>query len=163
MDTFEDWIDKLIYTHSLCEEYKNKVDRASSNKQLMDIVLDANGVSYLCEMMSKGIPLSYDIITSRFGLFINGRYISEHKSAKFSKYTSELYCQYDSDIKISCTLTTILGCKCNVIVPDNYIGRVYLDQNCEVNIICPPTSSLIVEYWGDNPPTFTGKVELNKH
>lgn len=57
---FSEWINKIIESGLLCEAYTDKVEEAKSKKRLMDIVLDSNGQSYLCEMQAKGMALPYE-------------------------------------------------------------------------------------------------------
>lgn len=167
--TFNEWIQEIIGSGLLCGEYTSKVDDAKSKKRLMDIVLDANGVSWLCEMDAKGMPLPYETILREFKGYINARYIAEYKNEKGNGYSSALYCCFSdsSDINIETTLTTVLGCKADVWVGANDFVKIYADKNCQLMIHCPETSRCIVEYWKgakvevDEP--LGGKVELIEH
>lgn len=159
INTFEDWIEEILNANKLCSEYKDKVDKAMSNKRLVDIVLDSNGVSYLCEMEEKGIPLPYEVITSRFSSYINGKYVAEHKTENGKEYTSSIYCCYSGDINGDTTLMTVLGSNCNIYVNPNHIIQIYVDRNSKVFIDCPKGSKAIVRYYGEKP-TFKGNVEL---
>lgn len=162
MNTFEDWIKKIVNANKLCASYYNKVNKSMSNKQLMDIVTDSNGMTYLCEMQAKGFPLPYEVITSRFSSFINGRYTAEHNSKNGRLYTSQIYCCYQGKIEMKDTLLTLLGCTCSVYVAENHICQIYLDKNCDVIIACPSSSKAIVHYWGNREPEYSGNVELIK-
>lgn len=144
---FEDWIKKIIDSGNLCEGYTEKVSEAESNRKLMDIVLDANGISYLCEMQKKGIPLPYEIINTRFGAYINGRYKAQFANDKGNGYTSSLYCATTEDVVIDTTIACLLGCTCKVSIPPNAFVRLYCDKNCDLIIDCPASSKLIVDYW----------------
>ena len=125
----------------------------------MRLALDANGCSYLCEMQSKGYPLSYETICSKFRAYINGRYVAEFKNDKGNGYTSSIYCCFSdfADIHIETTITTILGCKCDVWVGKNDFVKVYADSNCELTIHCHETSRCIIEYWDG------AKIEVDEH
>ena len=165
---FNSWLHKVIETGNLCNEYKDKALDASSKLQLMRLAMDSNGCSYLCEMQSKGIELSYDAICDKFRSYINARYVAEYKNDKGNGYTSAIYCRFSDDnrIDIQTTLTTILGCKCDVWVGENDFVRIYADKNCELAIHCPITSRCIVEYWGNAKIVdclVGGKVELVAH
>lgn len=162
MNGFEEWIKKITLADELCASYYDKVKKSVSNKQLVDIVTDANGVSYLPSMEQKGMPLPYEVITSRFGSFINGRYTAEHNSKNGHPYSSQIYCCYHGKIDMSVTLLTLLGCTCSVYVAENHICQIYLDKNCDVNIACPSSSKAIVHYWGDKEPEYSGNVEFVK-
>ena len=113
--TFSEWINKVMASGHLCEEYTNKVHEARSKKALMDIVLDANGSSYLCEMDSQGITLPYEPILKEFGAYINARYVAEYEGKNGGHYNSCIYCCYDEDVCfVETTCVTMLGCKTNV-------------------------------------------------
>lgn len=146
---FNEWLCKVRDCGLLCETYADKVDEAKSKRQLMNVVLDSNGVSYLCEMDSKGLALPYEVILKSFSSYVNGRYVSEHKNDKGNGYTSCIYCCYsDSDtIEINTTLTTLLGCSANVYIKDNDFVKIYADKNCDLRIFCPSSSRCIIEYW----------------
>ena len=161
MNTFEEWVRKIVDADELCASYYKKVSKAMSNKQLIDIAMDSNGISYLCEMQAKGIALPYEVITKRFGSFINGRYISEHKNERGNGYSSCIYCCFQGHIKAETTLIMLLGCAATVIVKANHIIQIYCDKNTELNICCPSTSKAIVHYWGKEPE-YSGNVELVK-
>lgn len=152
--TFENWIKEIVDAGELCKDYQLLVGKAISNKQLFDIACDSNGASYLCQMESKGHALPYEVITSRFRSFINGRYVSEHKGKNGNTYTSKVYCCFNGKIKADTTLLTILGCKCDLIVEENHIIQIYADKNTELSISCPKSSKAIVHYWGDKTFNF---------
>lgn len=162
---FKTWINKVIESGNLCGEYKDKVDDAKSKKQILDIVLDANGSSFLQEMQAKGMPLPYETINNEFRSYINGRYKAEFKNDKGNGYSSSLYCCYAEDeLLIDTTLTTMLGCNTDVYIRNNDFVKIYADKNCELHISCPPSSTCIVEYWeGAHIIVHRGAVELIKH
>lgn len=140
-----DWLNKVIDSNILCEGYCEKVKKAKGKKSLMDIVLDANGSTWLCEMDAKGNPLPYEYIESEFGSYINGRY-----KADFGKYSSSLYCCYSfDDMIIDTTVTTFLGCTTKVIIQENSIVNIVADKNCDLSIRCPQTSRCIIDCWGN--------------
>lgn len=147
---YRDWIDDIICEGLLCDEYATKVQQAKSKKQVVDIVLDANGVSYLQEMMSKGHALPYDVIRSDFSAYLNGRYVSVHKNGQNGReYTGSVYFEQEHDLIVHTTITSLLNCTCNVIVPDNHIALLYADGNCTIHVICMGKAKCKVYYWGD--------------
>ena len=162
--SFDDWIKDIFGKGLLCAEYKDKVDDAKSNKQLVDIVMDANGMSYLPEMSSKGIPLSYEIITKRFSSFINGRYVGHIKGKSGHEYTSAIYCKYVGDIDNADTpLLTLLGCSCTVNIAENAFVHIYVDSNSTVQVNCPASATAIIEYWRNAEVSASGKVKKIPH
>lgn len=165
---FKSWLNKVIETGNLCNEYKDKALNAKSKASLMQLCLDSNGSCYLCEMDAKGLPLSYETITTSFRSYINGRYIAEYKNEKGNGYTSCIYCCFSDsvDIHIETTITTILGCKSNIWVSENDFVRLVVDKNCELAIHVPDSSRCIIDYWDGAKVVVYGdmsKVTMNKH
>lgn len=146
---YSDWIRKVIQTGNLCGNYTDKVNNAKSKKQVLDIVLDANGVNFLIEMQEKGMPLPYETIVKEFGNFINGKYIAEFRNKKGNGYTSCIYCCCEeSDITIKTTLTCIMGGSHYINIQENDFVKIYADKNTDLVITCPDSSRCIVETWG---------------
>lgn len=145
--TFKDWIDKVIDSGNLCEEYTDKVHEAKSKKALMDIVLDANGSKFLVEMDEHGISLPYDTIKREFGAYINGRYVSEYTTKNGGHYNSSIYCCYEeSECLVDTTVATMLGCKTTIVMNDNDYVKIIADKNCELTIKCQDSTRCSVEY-----------------
>ena len=155
--TFKDWIDKVIDSGNLCEEYTDKVHEAKSKKALMDIVLDANGSKFLVDMDEHGFPLPYDTIKREFGAYINGRYVSEYTTKNGGHYNSSIYCCYEeSECLVDTTVATMLGCKTNVRLKDNSYVFIYADKNCDLTIHIQESARCKVEYWGDAKISIVG-------
>lgn len=167
---FKEWLDRIIDAGLLCGAYQSKTLDAKSKKHLMDIVLDANGLSYLCEMQSKGYALPYETILREFGNYVNGRYVAEYRNEKGNGYTSTIYCCYaeSDEIHISTTCTTILGCKSKVVVaPYDYV-QIYADKECELDIICGTMAKVKIDYWRGAKINVvksdeSNRVELKEH
>lgn len=144
---YKEWMSNIQSSGNLCSSYCDKVNGALSKKNIVDVVLDSNGVSFLMEMQSKGFELPYDVILGEFGNYINGKYVAEFKNEKGNGYKSCIYCCYEYDINVTTTLVSILGCNSDVYIRDNSVVRLYLDKNCKVRIHCPSSSLCMVEYW----------------
>ncbi len=147
---FEDWINDIIGKGILCEGYTDKLTQSHSKLQVMRIVLDANGISWLPEMDSKGYPLPYDTILREFKNYINGNYVAEFYNERGNGYTSALYCCFSdsNEIDVNTTLAVFLGCSnVTLSIAENHIAHIYLDKNCDVNVVCPETSKVIIDYW----------------
>lgn len=165
---FTDWLNELEERELLCEDYSSRIANAKSKKQLVDLGLDANGISYLCEMQQKGCALPYETILSEFKNFINGNYIFESEpSSDGVTYTCELYCCYHSDdhVDVRTTAVTFLGCVVRLILTPNSVSKIYLDTNSSVEIVCPPSAKSKVYLYGDAKARVVGcskNVELKK-
>lgn len=105
----------------LCGEYKKKWDSCASKKELIDLVLDSNGVEFLADAITFGWGCSQEFLLNEFADFINGKY-----QRKKDGYTSELYVEPHGKIELRSTLTVIAGGRASVIVPPNFFGRVYV-------------------------------------
>lgn len=105
----------------LCGEYKKKWDNCASKKELIDLVLDSNGVEFLADAITFGWGCSQGFLLKEFSDFINGKY-----QRKKDGYTSELYVEPHDKIELRSTLTVIAGGRASVIVPPNFFGRVYV-------------------------------------
>ncbi len=146
---YSEWISKVIQTGNLCGNYTDKVMSAKSKKQVLDICLDSNGVSFLPQMQEKGMPLPYETIAKEFANYINGKYIAEFRNEKGNGYTSCIYCCYDEhDITIKTTLTCIMGGSHYIHIQENDFVKIYADNNTNLVITCPDSSRCIVETWG---------------
>lgn len=165
---FTDWLNELEERELLCEDYSSRIAKAKSKKQLVDLGLDANGISYLCEMQQKGCALPYETILSEFKNFINGNYIFESEPSNDGvTYTCELYCCYHSDdhVDVRTTAVTFLGCVVRLILTPNSVSKIYLDTNSSVEIVCPPSAKSKVYLYGDAKARVVGcskNVELKK-
>lgn len=106
----------------LCEEYTDKWTSAKSKKQLIDIALDANGLSFVANAVAKGY-LTAEYICEAFAPFNNGKYVRDKDG-----YTSALYCGEDTN-EISATETALL-----VI---DFVGDIYIPENriCEIHLV----------------------------
>lgn len=133
----------------ICDQYRSRVEKAQSKKQFMDIVLEGNGLHYLCDMKAKGFGLPYDVITREFTPFINGEYVARVLKDNGTWYDSAMFCKLDnkSEIRAVTTATGLFGCSCNVVVPKNSYVQLYVDNECDITIECPSTSKCYVEYW----------------
>lgn len=105
----------------LCGKYKDKWDSCKDKKELIDLVLDSNGVEFLADAMTFGWGVSPEFILREFPDFINGHY-----QRKKGGYTSELYVKPHGVIKLRSTITIIVGGEANVVVPYGFIGKVYV-------------------------------------
>lgn len=132
----------------LCGEYKERWDNAKDKKDLIDIVLDANGVEFLCDGCAFGWGLAPEYIESAFSDFINGKYISKQKG-----YTSALYVNNTEDVEINTTIATFINCKCTVRVSVNQASKIYM-VNSAIEFINNGHLELIA-YGNENHKTIT--------
>ena len=145
---FIHWLRAIIEDGFICDNYVGKLDNVVCKREIMDIVLDANGVSFLLDMEEAGHGLPYDTVVKEFGGYINGRYKAEFKKKNKNGYSSKIYCCYteSSEIEIDTTATVLLGCNNDIRIKPNDYVKLYVDCNCDININCPKSSQCIVEF-----------------
>lgn len=155
--TFKEWLSFVLDKGLICERYLPMVGAARSRKQFMDVVLDANGMAFLCDMRLQGYELPYETIESEFRAYLNGRYIHSKASAS-GNYTATMYCgvYVPSEITINTTLTGLFGCHCIVNVPNNVSCQIYVDSNSDIELHIPPTSKCYMEVWRGGSCVHTG-------
>ena len=124
----------------LCGEYKDRWDKCSNKKELIDLALDSNGVEFLADAMTFGWGCTQEFLLTEFADFINGRY-QRNKNG----YTSELYVKPRGVIRLRSTITVIVSGSANVIVPYGFIGKVY---------VCGDGGSLIFGCYGGSIDLF---------
>lgn len=104
----------------LCDRYSQLWQSAHSKRQLMDIALDANGVSFVAEAVADGSFLTEEYIAKEFEHFLNGQYVRKNGQG----YTSALYLG-KNDITIQYALNLIIGCK----------GTLFITRPCEIHLV----------------------------
>lgn len=130
----------------LCEKYTDKWTSAKSKKQLLDIALDANGLSFVANAVAKGY-LSAEYICDAFNPFINGKYVRDKDG-----YTSAIYCSDGKGIdlaEINATTTALIaiGFIGVITIPENRICELHL-VNCRCYV--KGIGRGIVYPYGDN-------------
>jgi hypothetical protein len=153
--TFKEWLNIVLDKGLICERYLPEVDAARSRKQFMDVVLDVNGMTFLCDMRERGYGLPYNVLCDEFKAYLNGRYIHK-KSVLLRGYTASMYCRVEtpSEITINTTLTGIFGCSCNVHVPANTCCQLIVDGSSVVNITVENGGRCYVDLWRGGEVTF---------
>ena len=148
--TFREWINNLMSVGLLCGDYTDRVNSAFSKKQIADIGLDANGISYVCRMAQKGYPLPYETLLKEFKSFINGKYVYESKpNDRGYTYKTEMYVCYDGFIDVRTTALALLGSKARLNLREFAVTDVHVDENCDIEIECPLSSRCRVYLYGD--------------
>lgn len=141
--TVEEWLDGVKKSGLLCGKYEERIRNAKSRRQMMDIVLDANGISFLQEMMEKGHPIPYSVISEDFNAYINGRYVYNGDG-----YTGSVYFEQKDEITVTTTIASLLCCECAVKIPERHICRIYCDRMCDIKVVCPNGSKVKVYLFG---------------
>lgn len=140
-------IREYITKSAMCAEYKEKLLSAHSKREMFDIMSDINGLAFLCGM-DGGYTLPYELMTEKFGGFLNGRYIANRDG-----YTSKVYCCYcgGEPIVADTSLVGIFGCgEVTVEVPPNAICRLYIDRNSSATVNVGEGAICICGFIGDS-------------
>lgn len=153
--SFKEWLNMVLSKDLICDRYKDRVAKAQSKKQFMDIVLEANGLEYLCKMKADGYGLPTKTIVKEFAPFINGNYEAEIKNRIGRTYTSAMFCGLDerNEIRVCNTATLFYGCSCKVIVPKNSFVQIYTDDDSSLEVECFAPSKCYVSH--------TAKAKVN--
>lgn len=148
--TFNEWINDVLSKDLICDDYRARVLSAKSKKQFMDIVLEANGLEYLCKAKTSGYGLPYDTILREFAPFINGNYDAKIERGGDKWYTSTMFVKLDekSEVRVANTATGLFGCSCRVYIPKNKYVQLYVDDECELDIYCPSSSKCYLAHCG---------------
>ena len=148
VQTFKEWIELLVHEGLLCDAYQEKLKHAHSKASIMDVCLDANGISFLCEMEEKGYGIPHEILKRDFWRYFNGKYISQRMKNGHPTYSGSIYCDDDSDSTLCATCTSFLGCVKNVFVKENDFVRICADKNSILTVYCPKSSRCLIECYG---------------
>lgn len=161
--TFREWINNLMSVGLLCEDYTDRVNSALSRKQIADIGLDANGISYICRMAQKGYPLPYETLLKEFKNFINGKYIYESKpNDRGYSYKTEMYVCCSDSIDVRTTSIALLDCKTKLNLKEYAVVNIHVDKNCEIEINCPLSARCRVYLYGDAKVNILNNAEKVK-
>lgn len=132
----------------LCGEYKRLWDGAASKRELMDIALDPNGISFLCDGFEFGWGLRKEYLLDEFGGYVNGRYVSRHKNGS-GEYTSEMYVLMEGiEISARSSLLLIAGCKCDVLIGASGYSEIHVCSGSDVTLHCE--GHCVVNIYGDS-------------
>lgn len=150
--TVKDWFDELNSKGLLCSDYYGRLTSALSKKQLADLALDANGISFFCRMAQKGYPLPYETMLSGYSRYINGNYVYESKpNHRGYTYKTEMYVCYNEEkpIDVRTTSIAILGSKAVLNLKEYSIVNIHVDENSEIVVNCPLSARCRVYLYGD--------------
>lgn len=105
----------------LCKEYTDKWDECKDKKDLINTVLDSNGVEFLCDGVQFKWGLTSKFIKENFADFINGNYLCKNPKG----YSTELFCKYQGEINVRSTIVVVIDSTVTLIVPPNAFVKVY--------------------------------------
>ena len=130
-----EWIKKMVDAGFTCDAYTGKLNSSVSKKDIIDVCLDANGITFLCDMQAKGFPLPYENILREYGAYINGRYKAVYKDENGKQlYTSCMYIGVDTSIVVDTTVTVLFDCKGVVEVPADKHAILVLGYGSDISI-----------------------------
>ena len=151
-----EWIKKMVDAGFTCDAYTGKLNSSVSKKDIIDVCLDANGITFLCDMQAKGFPLPYENILREYGAYINGRY-----KAEFDGYSSSMYCCYfeGDNVVVDTTQALFLGCNVTIKIKRNAYVKLYVDRNCDIKVECGDNAKCIIVYWTGAKITLTDSAQ----
>ncbi len=133
----------------LCAEYRGKWDVCSDKEGLVRTALDANGVEFFADAIAFGWGVPIDYISGEFGDYAHGQYCRRGDG-----YTSRMYVDVRSAIRIDTTLTLLIRCCCPVIIPEGHACKVYVCGGSDLTIENRGYMQLYV-YGDDNKVTIS--------
>lgn len=146
--TFKEWLEVVKSEGLICDRYLPLVLSSRSRKQFMDVALDINGITFLCDMVNAGYGLPYNVMNTEFAAYMNGRYIHVSSSSS-GAYSSSMYCgvKVPSEITASTTLLGIFNCHCEIHVPKNHTVQLCVDSSSDVTVKLEPGSRCYIDLW----------------
>lgn len=123
----------------LCQDYKEKWNNSTTNKDLADLALDINGADFICASVEKEWGLTKEFILNNFTQYINGKYIAGQRK----DYTSEIFVGYNGEITARTTILIILYSNAIIHIPQNHACKIFAAKNSMINITCDGYCELI--------------------
>ena len=114
---------------NLCKDYRNKWEECRNKKDHIDMMMSTTGLDYTCDAIHKGWGLSQEYLKANFGMFMNGKYISNQQ-----RYDSRLYCGYKGCITADVTVICIIGGEVDIVVPDWQFVHLYVSDKARISI-----------------------------
>ena len=154
-----DIIQTAIDSGKVCDHYLSSLREASSLKDVMDILMDVNGLDWLSR---NSVIDSLDLRDELYNLcpkFINGRYIAEFKNDSGNGYTSALFVGprkfgewKDEDdymeIEAKSTILCLLRVHGQVAIPQNAFVEIHADHDTSVMVRLEKDAKCIVNVKG---------------
>ena len=171
MDWISEWIGNLERDGELCGDYALRARDARSVRALWKLLSDANGLSYLCELWSRGYNLPLGRFVEYFRSYVNGGELSVHENGKGGRYVTATYCLLrGSDCVVDSagiTGISLLDCECTVRVPANHRLRMCVGCGSRVIVECGSDSVVLCDLWSDSSCDIadgsSGKVKFKHH
>lgn len=155
MELYKEFIQKLINSGLLCDEYVKKLDDTYYGKAgMFNLLCDSNGFNYLQELQLKGVDIPYGYIMKFFSRYVNGQYVAEYTNENGRVlYDSVMYCCYKGAIIANTSLVSVLNCTCEINIPPRSSVQIAIDTKSNVNIISDKTSSVRCFVYGNGSIT----------
>lgn len=116
----------------ICDRYKDMWSKATTNKDLADMVMTVQGADFICASVAQKWGLKNDDLMLNLYDFANGNYTRRCKG-----YDSELYLSYDGKIVVKSTLYIVLNSEdVEIYIPRYRATNIYLAGCKNVKINC---------------------------
>lgn len=143
----------------LCGRYKDLWDACKTEKDLMDLVLDSNGIEFLADAMAFGWGVSFEYLEeSVFRNYVHGQYLRNKDG-----YTSTMYVNPKCEFVLTATINLVVG-GCSVI--HNQSGNICKLYICKTSNVTIKNDGVLELYcYGDvNVEVINGKDAIcNRH
>ncbi len=134
----KDIIALAIREGDVCDGYKERLNEASTLKEVMDIAMDVNGMEWLCFQSQYSYFDFRDALLHLAPSFINGKHTASYMNDKGNGYTTSLYVG-DKDVKrtdveVDSTIACFLRMSADVYIRKNNFVRIYADKDTSITL-----------------------------
>lgn len=113
----------------LCNDYKEQLDKASSELDLVKIASSAEGIRTFFKAMNlKNVSIDSSFIKKAFNRYINNGYLIDNNG-----YTSELYIDCKCDNVLKGHVIGLYNCTGTVTIEENRVCAL-ITMNCDLDI-----------------------------
>lgn len=113
---------KAALQHNVCDYYYGKWNKATSQKDLMDVALSIQGIEFISQSVKEGWGMTSDYLASHFKDYINGLYIHHDENG----YTSEMLVENLEEFTVRTTNIILINCQCVINVRHGWLCNIYV-------------------------------------
>ena len=157
-------IELALERGDVCGTYSSNLRNASNLKEVMDIVMDANGLEWMASTKKDLGELDLrDKLLVHCPQFINGRYKAEFKNDLGNGYTSMLYVgghdYKEMHIEAQSTILCLLRVHGEVTIPRNAFVSLHIDNDSGVRLRLEKNAKCIVNTNGKGYVIYDNRSE----
>lgn len=156
-------IELAVRECDVCDGYRERLKGASTLKDVMDILMDANGIEWLC-FQSQFLKLdSRDVLLRLAPAFINGRHVASYVNEKGNGYTTAIFVgekgEKARDVEVDSTIACFMRMSAHVYIRKNSFVRIYADKDSAITLHLAKDARCEVNVGGNGIVLIDGKSE----